>query len=104
MRLCLDEYRRQLIECAGGKVSDFYDAETKEWKIAKDGDICDSHLVMSAYDLCHAEHLIHNAYKAGLLDGIDEQQPPSVLRAAYKAGFLEGINNTTKALRGEADD
>ena len=24
--------------------------------------------------------------------------------SAYKAGFLEGINNTTKALRGEADD
>ena len=106
MRLDLDEYRRQMIECAGGKVSDFYDAETKEWKIAKDGDICDSHLVMNAYDLCHVEHLIHNAYKAGLLDAIDEENKLTKMacETAYKTGFLEGINNTTKAMRGEADD
>ena len=102
MRLNLDEDRRQMIECAGGKVSDFYDQKHENWKIGKAFN--DHNLVINAYDLCFFEHLIHNAYKAGLLDGIDEQQPPSVLRAAYKAGFLEGINNTTKALRGEADD
>lgn len=101
MRLNLDEERRQMIECAGGKVSDFYDAETKEWKIAKDGE-CDSHLTINAYDLCFFEHLIHNAYKAGLLDGIDEQE--TACESAYKAGYLEGVNNTTKAMRGEADD
>lgn len=107
MRLNLDEERRQMIECAGGKVSDFYDAETKEWK--KDGDTCHSHLVINAYDLCFFEHLIHNAYKAGLLDGIDEQETACErhgcsIKSAYKAGYLEGVNNTTKALRGETDD
>ena len=102
MRLDLDEYRRQMIECAGGKVSDFYDAKSKTWKILKEREISDSHLVMNAYDLCFIEHLIHNAYKAGLLDAIDEQE--KACESAYKAGFLEGINNTTKALRGEADD
>ena len=100
MRLCLDEDRRQMIECAGGKVSDFYDQKHENWKIGKAFN--DHNLVINAYDLCFFEHLIHNAYKAGLLDGIDEQE--KACESAYKAGFLEGVNNTTKALRGEADD
>lgn len=100
MRLDLDEYRRQVIECAGGKVSDFYNQRDESWNIGKAFEDC--HLVMDAYDLCNIEHLIHNAYKAGLLDAIDEKE--KACESAYKAGFLEGINNTTKALRGEADD
>ena len=101
MRLDLDEYRRQIIERAGGKVSDFYDTKTDEYG----GTVIiqfESHLTINAYDLCFFEHLIHNAYKAGLLDGIDEQE--TACESAYKAGYLEGVNNTTKAMRGEADD
>lgn len=106
MRLDLDEYRRQMIECAGGKVSDFYDAKTKTWKILKEREVCDSHLVMNAYDLCFVEHLIQAAYKAGLDDAIDEENKLTKMacETAYKTGFLEGVNKTTKALRGEADD
>lgn len=84
MRLDLDEYRRQVIECAGGKVSDFYNQKDECWKIGKASNDC--HLVMDAYDLCHIEHLIQNAYKAGLLDGLDEKD--MACKNAFRDGAL----------------
>lgn len=84
MRLDLDEYRRQVIEHAGGKVSDFYNQKAEDWKIGKAFEGCS--LVMDAYDLYNIEHLIHNAYKAGLLDGLDEKD--MACKNAFRDGAL----------------
>lgn len=64
-RLDLEAYRKDIIECAGGKY--------EEGKTIAETMGEDAHLELWDYDIEHCVHLIHNAYKGGLLDAIDKQ-------------------------------
>lgn len=95
MRLDLDECRRQIIERAAGKVSDFYDAQFDEWKIglAYTG----KQLLIDARDLHGIEYHIKNAYKAGLLDGLDEKD------MACKNAFRDGALHAKMEMKAEEE-
>lgn len=94
MRLDLDEYRRQIIERASGKVSDFYNAKTDEWKIGLS--YTNKQLSIDAHDLYWIEHHIKDAYKAGLLDGLDEKD--MACKNAFRDGALHAKMGMVKEM------